>query len=191
LPVFYFLYGGFRCLHCNLVTGNTMDTTPGKGEEGNVVVFVVLSCGLPLPDILALGAQHGKLDAGLCLFALLGTPSILPVHDYYPFALEDGGRLAPMAAGLVDRLTILVAVSRFPGMGVAGPRSLRSDSYFRIQHFVCRTTYVPFRRFLEDVHREFSQSVSAALHGTLGSYLRDALQESSADDVACLSVPRA
>jgi cell shape-determining protein MreD len=31
----------------------------------------------------------------------------------------------------------------------------------------------------------------AALHGTLGSYLRDALHEGSADVVACLHVPRA
>jgi hypothetical protein len=36
------------------------------------------------------------------------------------------------------------------------------------------------------------QRLSAALHGTLGSHLlRDALQEGSADAVACLSVPRA
>jgi hypothetical protein len=35
------------------------------------------------------------------------------------------------------------------------------------------------------------QRLSAALHGTLGSYLHDALQEGSADAVACLLVPRA
>jgi hypothetical protein len=33
------------------------------------------------------------------------------------------------------------------------------------------------------------QRLFAALHGTLGSYLRDALQEGSADAVACLPVP--
>jgi hypothetical protein len=33
--------------------------------------------------------------------------------------------------------------------------------------------------------------VSVALHGTLGSYLHDALHEGSVDDVACLLVPRA
>jgi hypothetical protein len=33
--------------------------------------------------------------------------------------------------------------------------------------------------------------LSAALHGTLGSYLRDALQEGSVDALACLRVPRA
>jgi hypothetical protein len=35
------------------------------------------------------------------------------------------------------------------------------------------------------------QHYIAALHGTLGSYLRDAFQEGSADAVACLLVPRA
>jgi hypothetical protein len=34
---------------------------------------------------------------------------------------------------------------------------LRSDSYVRMQHFVRRSTYVPFRRFLGDVRREFIQ----------------------------------
>jgi hypothetical protein len=96
-----------------------------------------------------------------------------------------------MAAELVDRLATLVAVRRFLGMGVVDSRSLRSDGYVRMQHFVRRTTYVPFQRFVGDAQREFMQCVSAALHGTLGSYLRDALQEGSADAVACLPVPRA
>jgi hypothetical protein len=106
---------------------------------------------------------------------MLGTPSVQSIHDYYPFAMEDGGRLAPMAAELVDRLAILVDVRRFPSMGAADSRSLRSDSYVRMQHFVRRSTSVPFRRFWGDVRREFMQRLSAALHGTLGSYLRDAL----------------
>jgi hypothetical protein len=52
---------------------------------------------LPLPGSLALGAQHGKLDADLRTSTLLGTPSVQMVHDYYRFALDDGGRLAPLA----------------------------------------------------------------------------------------------
>jgi hypothetical protein len=52
--------------------------------------------------------------------------------------MKDGGRLAPMAAKLVDRLAILVAVRRFHGMGDADSRSLRSDRYVRMQHFVRR-----------------------------------------------------
>jgi hypothetical protein len=95
-----------------------------------------------------------------------------------------------MAAELVDRLAILVDVRRFPSMGAADSRSLRYDSYVRMQHFVRRSTSVPFRSFLGDVRREFMQRLFAALHGTLGSYLRDAFQEGSAGAVACLPVPR-
>jgi hypothetical protein len=46
------------------------------------------------------------------------------------------GRLAPMAAQLVHRLIILVAVRRFHGMGAVDSRSLRSDNCVRMQHFV-------------------------------------------------------
>jgi hypothetical protein len=146
---------------------------------------------LSLHGSLALGAQHGKLDADLCTSALLGTPSVQSIHDYHPFAMKDEGRLAPMAAELVDRLAILMVVRRFPGMGAGDSRSLRYGGYVRMHHFVRRSTYVPFRRFLGDVRCEFMQRLSASLHGTLGSYLRGAFQEGSADAVACLPVPRA
>jgi hypothetical protein len=129
---------------------------------------------LPLHGNLALRAQNGKLDADLRTSALLGTPSVQSIHDYYSFAMEDGGRLAPMAAELVNRLAILVVVRRFSGMGAADSRSLRYDNYVRMQHFVRRST-VPFRRFWGDVRREFMQRLYAALHGTMGSYLRAAL----------------
>jgi hypothetical protein len=97
-----------------------------------------------------------------------------------------------MAAELVDRLAILMAVCRFYGMGAADFPSLRSESYVRLQNFVRRTTtLVPFRRVLGDVRREFMQCMSATLHGTLSSYLRDALQEGSVDAAACLLAPLA
>jgi hypothetical protein len=89
---------------------------------------------------------------------------------------------------MVDRLPILVAIRRFPGMGATDSRSLRFDSYVCMQHFVRRSANVPFRRFLGDVRRELLQSVSASLNGTLGCYLRDALHESSADAKTCLHV---
>jgi hypothetical protein len=83
---------------------------------------------------------------------MLGTPSVQLVHEYYPFALEDGGRLAPMTFELlVDRIAILVAIRRFPSMGATDSRSLRSDSYVRTQHFVRGTSYIAFRRFSGDV----------------------------------------
>jgi hypothetical protein len=69
-----------------------------------------------------LGAQHAEIDADLRTYALLGTPSVQSVHDYYPFGLDDGGRLAPMAAEVVDRMAILAAFRRFPGVGGADSR---------------------------------------------------------------------
>jgi hypothetical protein len=63
--------------------------------------------------------------------ALLGTPSVQSVDDYYPFALEDGGRLVPITGKLVDRLAIWVAFRRFNGMSAANFRSLRSNGYDR------------------------------------------------------------
>jgi hypothetical protein len=90
-----------------------------------------------------LGVQHGKVDADLRAFVVLGTPSVQSIHDYYPFAVEDGGRLAPMAAELVDRMAILVAILRFPFMGAADFCSLRFINHARMQHFARRTTFVP------------------------------------------------
>jgi hypothetical protein len=59
-----------------------------------------------------------------------------------------------MEAEMVDRLAILVAVRRFPSMGVVDSRSY---IYVRMQHFVRRTTSIPFRSFWGDVRREFIQ----------------------------------
>jgi hypothetical protein len=55
-------------------------------------------------------AQQGKLDADLLSSSSLGTLSIEYDHDYYPFSLEDGGRLAPTVVLLVDRWVINIAV---------------------------------------------------------------------------------
>jgi hypothetical protein len=99
-----------------------------------------------------------------------------------------------MADELVDRMAILVAFRRIPCMGVANSRSSRSESYARMQHLVRRSTctYVPLRRFFGGVYvREFMQRPSASLHVTLGSYLRDALEEDSVDAMAYLPSPRA
>jgi hypothetical protein len=113
-------------------------------------------------------------------------------QSYFSNAITDTQFIdghPPLAAELVDRLAILVAVRRFPG--AADSRSLRSGCFVRMHHFVRRTTSIPFRRSCGDVRREFMQRVSAAFHGTLGSYLRFALQEGSADALACLPVPQA
>jgi hypothetical protein len=99
---------------------------------------------------MAMGALQAKIGDYLRMrtSSSLGTPSIVSVHDYRPFAFEDGGWLAPMTLELVDRLSIMVAIRRFLGMGAADSRSLRSETYARMKDFVRRFTYVPFRRFL-------------------------------------------
>jgi hypothetical protein len=95
-----------------------------------------------------LEAEHNNLDVDIRTSALVGTPFVQSVHDYYPFVVEDGGRLAPMSsAELVDRLAILVEVRRFHGMGVVDARCLLCDTYVCMQHFVRRTAYVSFRLF--------------------------------------------
>jgi hypothetical protein len=116
----------FMAPHRHLVVDMT-DTSARKNTN-----VPRIGVRLPLPSGLALGAQHCKLDVDIPTSALLGTPSVQSVHDYSPFALEDGGRLAPMAAELGDRLAILVAVRRFRGMGASCPRSLRSNGYVRM-----------------------------------------------------------
>jgi hypothetical protein len=78
---------------------------------------------------------------------IISQSATLQLKTYYPFVVENGGRLA---AELVDRLALLVAARRFPGMGAADSRSLHFDNYVRMQHFVRRSTYVPFRRFWGD-----------------------------------------
>jgi hypothetical protein len=46
-----------------------------------------ISARLPLLGSLALGSQHVNLRTS----ALFGTLSVQMIHDYYPFAMEDGG----------------------------------------------------------------------------------------------------
>jgi hypothetical protein len=77
-------------------------------------------------------------------------------------------------------------------MGVTFFHSLHSDKYPRMKAFVRRSAFVPFRRFLGDVHRELiMQHLYVVLRSTVGSYVRDASQENSYDAVACLLTPRA
>jgi hypothetical protein len=128
----------FMAPHCHLVVG--VNVTRARTNTN----FPFVGARLPLPSNLAFGAQHGKLDADIRTFALLGTASVQSVHDYYPFALKDGGRLAPMAAELVDRLAILVAVLRFPGVGVGDSRFF---AFFAIMS-VCNISFVELLLFL-------------------------------------------
>jgi hypothetical protein len=65
--------------------------------------------------------------------------------------------------------------------------------YFLTVMSACNVSCVDLLMFLfdviGDVRREFMQRIYIVLHCTLGSYLRDALQEGNADVVACLPIP--
>jgi hypothetical protein len=45
---------------------------------------------IPILGSLAMGSQHGKLDADLRTTGLLGTPSVKSVRDCHFLAMEDG-----------------------------------------------------------------------------------------------------
>jgi hypothetical protein len=58
---------------------------------------------------------------------------------------------------------------------------------FRMKEFTCRATFETLCLLLGNSCREIIQLLSDAFHGTLGSYLCDALHEGRADAiVACL-----
>jgi hypothetical protein len=119
----------------------------------------------------------------LCLARLRFNRSTTTIPSHYGGRLGAGWGLSRR----FDRLAIFVAIRRFPDMGATDSRSLRSNIYVRMQHFDRRHTSFPVRRFLGDVRRVFLERLSSALHGTLGSYLRDALQEDSANAMASCS----
>jgi hypothetical protein len=81
---------------------------------------------LPLRVSLALGAQNGKLDADLRTFALIGTPFVHSIHDYNPFAMEDGGRLTKLKLKLFTTRTVCAGLEQLPyaPVDVFGPSQL-------------------------------------------------------------------
>jgi hypothetical protein len=61
--------------------------------------------------------------------------------------MEDGGRLAPVAVELVDRLAILVVVRRFHGMGVRRFHGMGVPCALTIMS-VCNISFVDLLWFL-------------------------------------------
>jgi hypothetical protein len=123
--------------------------------------------------------------------ALLGTPSVQSVHDYYPFAMEDRGQLAPMAAKLVDRMAILVAVRRFPSLAWVLLTLVLCALTFMS---VCNISFVELLLFLFGAFGgmcgESSCNVFLLLFMVLWVPISVLLCR-RADAVACLHVPRA
>jgi hypothetical protein len=91
-------------------------------------------------------------------------------------------------AAAVDTTRIFVTICDYKES--RGSRPQKGEKKFP---YICHKMYSPYDNVLQrwDVRREFMQRLSMVLHGTLGSYPRDALQEGVAAAVACLSAPRA
>jgi hypothetical protein len=86
----------FAAPHKHLVADVTVN---GTSKISNVPV---VGSSLPLPNILAMGAKHAKLDANPPKSSSLGTPSI-PLMTITPMLLRTG------AGWLLRRLTLFIA----------------------------------------------------------------------------------
>jgi hypothetical protein len=127
-----------------------------------VVIFInLILCMLRLVfHSRALGAHYGKLDAdlriALCLARLRFSGSMTTIPSLKRIrASRRLWRLSWLTAWL------FCGRSPLPWHGCRRPadcRSLRYDSFVRMQHYVRRSTYhVPLQRFWGDVRREFMQ----------------------------------
>eukprot|EP00873_Tetraselmis_striata_P019804 jgi/Tetstr1/440068/TSEL_028427.t1 len=119
-----------------------------------------------IPGIAATEADHAKLAADRA-----SSAPVQGVHRYYPFVVEDRGRLGKSALTVVYIFAVLLAVRNFPG-GPSAPTScfLRGQSVQALRNFVAGQP-AEFRRHLSRTRRGLLQRVSACVHGTLGGIL--------------------
>eukprot|EP00873_Tetraselmis_striata_P016717 jgi/Tetstr1/436981/TSEL_025753.t1 len=105
----------------------------------------------------------------------------LGVHRYYPFVVEDRGRLGKSALTVVYIFAVLLAVRNFPG-GPSAPTScfLRGQSVQALRNFVA-SQIAESRRHLLRTRRGLLQRVSACVHGTLGGILSAGVQMAKSD----------
>eukprot|EP00873_Tetraselmis_striata_P026353 jgi/Tetstr1/446617/TSEL_034141.t1 len=68
------------------------------------------------PGIAATEAEHGKLAADRA-----SSAPVQGVHRYYPFVVEDRGRLGKSALTVVCIFAVLLDVGNFPGASVPPP----------------------------------------------------------------------
>eukprot|EP00873_Tetraselmis_striata_P010601 jgi/Tetstr1/430865/TSEL_002007.t1 len=88
------------------------------------------------PGIAATEAEHGKLAADRA-----SSAPVQGVHRYYPFVVEDRGRLGKSALTVVYIFAVLLAVRNFPGAqgGRVGAKSVRDeDDYLAVPELLSR-----------------------------------------------------
>eukprot|EP00873_Tetraselmis_striata_P043331 jgi/Tetstr1/463595/TSEL_008474.t1 len=132
-----------------------------------------------IPGIAATEAEHAKLAADRA-----SSAPVQGVHRYYPFVVEDRGRLGKSALTVVYIFAVLLAVRNFPG-GPSAPTScfLRGQSVQALRNFVAGQP-AEFRRHMSRTRRGLLQRVSACVHGTLGGILSAGVQMAKSDACA-------
>eukprot|EP00873_Tetraselmis_striata_P023505 jgi/Tetstr1/443769/TSEL_031757.t1 len=135
------------------------------------------------PGIAATEAERNKLAADRA-----SSAPVHGVHRYYPFVLEDRGRLGKSALTVVYIFAVLLDVRNFPG-GPSAPTScfIRGQSVQALRNFVASKAKQPaeFRRHhLSRTRRGLLQRVSACEHGILIGILYAGVQAAKSDAVA-------
>eukprot|EP00873_Tetraselmis_striata_P013743 jgi/Tetstr1/434007/TSEL_002441.t1 len=131
------------------------------------------------PGIAATKAEHGKLAADRA-----SSATVQVAHRYYPFVVEDRGRLGKSTLTVVYIFAVLLAVRNFPS-GPSAPTScfLCGLSVHALRNFVASQP-AEFSRHLSRTRRGLLQRVSACVHGTLGGILSAGLQMAKSDALA-------
>eukprot|EP00873_Tetraselmis_striata_P014522 jgi/Tetstr1/434786/TSEL_023836.t1 len=131
------------------------------------------------PEIASTEAEHGKLAADRT-----SSAPVQGVHRYYPFVVEDCGRLGKSALMVACIFAVLLAVRNFL-VGPSAPTScsLRGQSVQALRNFVASQP-AEFRRHLSRTRRGLLQGVSACVHGTLGGILSAGVQMAKSDVLA-------
>eukprot|EP00873_Tetraselmis_striata_P021048 jgi/Tetstr1/441312/TSEL_029563.t1 len=132
------------------------------------------------PGTAATEVERNKLAADRA-----SSAPVQGVHRYYPFVVEDRGRLGKSALTVVYIFALLhLDVRNFPG-GPSAPTScfLRGQSVQALRSFVASQP-AEFRHHLSHTRRRLLQRVYACVHGTLGGILFAGVQPAKFDAFA-------
>eukprot|EP00873_Tetraselmis_striata_P020546 jgi/Tetstr1/440810/TSEL_029117.t1 len=106
-------------------------------------------------------AEHSKFAVDRA-----SSAPVQGVHRYYPFVVEDRGRLRKSALTVVYIFAVLLVVGDFPG-GPSAPTScfLRGQSVQALRNFMASKP-AEFSHHLSRTRQGLSQRGSACVHGT-------------------------